>query len=100
MTTLWASIFGIVSALVGVLGLVFGHRLGAKDKDREVQVAKELTERETRQKVADELTVVSEQAKSSADASRQVSDAQAKAVSAKGSDAINDALKDQGALRD
>lgn len=100
MTTFWASIFGFITVVIGILGGIFGHKLGTKDKEKDVALAKELAEKETRQKIAGETAEAAKQAKAEASSSRDISDAQAQAVSAHGDDALNQALKDQGALRD
>lgn len=100
MSTLVASVFGLVTTIVAILGLIFGHKIGARDKAQEVALAKDLTERETRQRVADETAAAAQAAKTEATSSRQASDAEARATASQGSSALDDALKAQGQLRD
>jgi hypothetical protein len=100
MTSIIASIAGVLMVIVGIVGAWLGHKAGSKDKDKEVALAKELTEQQTRAAVADETAAAAGQAMREGAASREASDANAQATAAQGDDALNAALKSQGALRD
>jgi hypothetical protein len=86
--------------VAAVIGGFLGHVLGARGKDKAVEQAKSDTSNQTRAEVAIETQAAATRAKTEATSSRQASDAEAHAIADKGPNALDDALKAQGRLRD
>lgn len=101
MTTFWASLFGFFTVFIGILCGIFGHKLGAKDKAQEVELAKDSTAKATEARVRDEIASQTKTAASEAasQAATVRADAQA-GVSGKTADEINQELRENGWLRD
>lgn len=100
ISSIWGIVVVAALALWAIVGPWLGHKVGSNGKDKAVDAAKAETDANVRQEVATSTAAAAGQAMKDAADSRAASVQAAQATAAQGDDALNDALKAQGALRD